>query len=304
MEMIVHRAGAMTSVQDLGRPGHRAAGVPVSGAMDEIALRIANIVVGNPDDAAALECTLFGPLVSFTADAVVSICGAPVRDFTSGRPIRVPRRRKLDLRPIVAGCRAYLAVAGGIDVPQALGSRSTDLRGGIGGLAGRRLRDGDHLPIGGISRRSPSPGDWHAAPSALIDTATPVRVLPGEHFELLPETFLEGVFEVARDCDRVGIRLGATMPVDLPGALASRPVAPGTMQLPPSGGPIILGPDAGTIGGYASVAHVISADLPRVAQLRPGNRVRFALTDLAAAHAALVEQHRRLAILRAGVALR
>lgn len=302
MEMIVHRAGALTSVQDLGRPGRRADGVPVCGAMDQIALRTANMIVGNPQGAAALECTLVGPLVSFTSDAMVSVCGAEVRNLPSGRPIQVPRRQKLDLRSILTGCRAYLAVAGGIDVPTVLGSRSTDLRGGFGGMDGRRLRDADRMPIGMPAPHRPNPGNWHAR--SIITTGPALRILPGEHFELLPADFWSRAFEVARESDRVGVRLRAMLEVNGPGGLASRPMAPGTIQLPPSGGPIILGPDAGTIGGYASIAHVIASDLPRVAQLRPGDQVRFALTNLASAHAELVEQHRRLAILRVGVALR
>ncbi|MEI7553455.1 MAG: KipI antagonist, partial [Verrucomicrobiota bacterium] len=146
MEITVKRGGLLTTVQDLGRRGHRSSGVPLSGAMDPFALRVANLLVGNAEDAAALECTLRGPELVFSADTVVAVTGAVFAGVPAWRPWVVRAGVPLKLGPVQRGCRGYLAVAGGIGVAPVLGSRSTYLRAGLGGFQGRALRDGDVLP--------------------------------------------------------------------------------------------------------------------------------------------------------------
>ena len=303
MEMIVHRAGAFTSVQDLGRRGFRAAGVPACGAMDEVAHRVANLLVGNAESAATIEATLSGPLVSFDHDCTVAACGATVSGVPGWQAIRLIRGRTLELGPIAAGCRVYLAVAGGFDVPEVLASRSTDARNGLGGLAGRRLIDGDRVPVAFPGGRTPPPLSRVAESIVPPYGAAPtLRVIPGEHAGLVDRTMFGATFTVQRDSDRVGIRLSpAPGAANTPGDLPSSVVFPGTIQLPPDARPIVLGPDAGTLGGYAVIAHVIAADLPVLAQLRPGHEMRLTPTTLAEAHRLLAERNRALAIFRAGL---
>lgn len=303
MGLSLPRSGMFTTVQDLGRPGHRASGVPLGGAMDPFALRVANLLVGNPESAAALELTLFGPDLAFDHDTLVALGGA---DFggpppwepvvvRAGEPLRLPRARRL--------CRGYLAVAGGIDVPPVLGSRSTCVRAGFGGHAGRVLRDGDELPVPVCSRRPV--GRWWLAPAALpaYSAAPEVRVVRGAQADEFGPQLAGAAFTVTPQSDRMGVRLsGAPLSRGGVGELPSATVVPGTIQVPPDGQPIVLMADAQTIGGYPQVAHVIGVDLPLVAQLRPGDRVRFREVSLAEAHALLRAAERNLATLRAGLA--
>lgn len=305
MKMTIHRAGPLSTVQDLGRGGHRAAGVPACGAADEVAIRLANLLVGNPETAAAIEATMGGPLVSFSEDCTIAACGATAAGLSSWRPIRVTREEQVDLRVFADGFRAYLAVAGGIDVPPVLGSRSTDLRNGFGGVEGRRLRDGDRLAI--VPAAGP-PAPPSARPSTDLippySAAAMLRVLRGRHAGLVESSFFSGCVEltVSPESDRVGIRLdGLAATGAIPGDLASRVTCAGTVQLPPDGRPIILGPDAGTIGGYAEIAHVVAVDLPLLAQLPPGGRLRFAETTLEDAHRSLRERERAIAVFRAAL---
>jgi antagonist of KipI len=296
--MTVQRAGALTTVQDLGRPGHRAAGVPVGGAVDSVSLRLANLVVGNDENAAGLECTLAGPSLSFSADAILAIGGAQVAGVQSLRPIRVRRSEMLSLVRIVSGCRAYIAIAGGgIDVPPVLGSRSTELRSGWGGFQGRSLRDGDIVKLMSIPFVDPA-SFTISAPPAREDT---LRIVRGEAWD---DEALAGQFIVTTQSDRMGVRLqGEAKRRRKHGGQQqfSAAVVPGAIQLPPDCNPIVLLADAQTIGGYPVVAHVIAADLLAAAQLRPGERVSFREVSLEGARAAWRGQQRWLAIVRQGI---
>lgn len=308
MDLIVHEASAPATVQDLGRPGARSSGVPTGGAMDAPALRVANLLVGNPESAAGLECAVAGPVVSFSATARVAVCGAEVRGVPGWRPIVLRKRERLDLRRFVAGYRAYLAVAGGLDVPAVLGSRSTDVRTGFGGYLGRALRAGDRVPVGASSPADGRPpGAWQVAhsirPRFSDDVTLRVILQPDAPADLLTGR----AFVVDPASDRMGVRL---RPDEGPsradrsthhardGDLPSRAVVPGTVQLPPDGRPIILAADAPTIGGYAVAGVVITVDQALVAQLRPGHRVRFEAVDLAEARRQLRRRERALAMLR------
>jgi biotin-dependent carboxylase-like uncharacterized protein len=305
----VVRPGALTTVQDFGRPGFGASGVPRGGAFDPWAARTANRLVGNPDDAALLELTLLGPTLELDGVAAIALVGDPlpieVDGLAVGRAEALPLkgRARVAIGRALSGVRAWLALAGGIDVPVVLGSRATDLAGGFGGHEGRALRSGDRLRLF-ASMEVPVErvlGDDLVAP----DDPTILRILPGPDLSLLVggmAALAEGDFRVDPRSDRRGVRLaegGLALAPHPP--LRSQGILPGAVQLPPAGEPILLGVDAPVTGGYPWVAQVIAADLGRLAHLAPGARVRFALSDLVAAERASAARERALA---AGVAAR
>lgn len=294
----VLQPGLFSTVQDLGRRGHRASGVPLSGAADSLSLRLANLLVGNPAGAAGLECTLLGPTLRCERDLTVAIMGATFPGLPSGRTVRLVAGSEIALGHATDGCRGFLAVAGGIDVPLVLGSRSTLVAAGLGGCAGRALRAGDRLAVG---EPAEPPAALEDVPPALRTVRRPgvLRMIPGKQIDLCGDAVWSRTFRASSRSDRMGLRLEGQ---PLPGAereagMASVAVAPGTVQLPPDGRPIILLADAQTIGGYPVIGQVIAADLPLAAQLRPGDEVRMrrvtadeareALRDLEAAVAAM-----------------
>jgi antagonist of KipI len=303
MEINVVRAGMLTTVQDLGRRGHRAAGVPLSGAMDRMALRIANLLVGNAENAAGLEFTLVGPELEFSGDAVIAVTGAAFGSAPGWRPLVMRAGQRLALGAARSGCRGYLAIAGGIDVPEELGSRSTYLRGGLGGFAGRALRDGDCLRAIAVAR---DVGDhWRIDERILpaYSAAPTVRVVRGVNTDEFGGLIFNTEFTVTPHSDRMGVRLGGPRLPRIGGGdeLVSSAVAPGTVQIPSDGRPIVLMSDAQTIGGYPQAAHVIDVDLPLIAQLRPGDNVRFREVSLMDAHQLIQARERTLGMLREGL---
>ena len=286
----VVKPGLFTTIQDLGRPGHRAAGVPLSGAADPVSLRLANRLVGNPATAAALEITLLGPDLRFEQDAVVALAGAvfPGMPAVAAMPVRAGET--LSLGHATAGCRGYLAVAGGIDVLEVLGSRSTFSPARLGGLRGLPLAAGDALPVGG-ARGVTSVTGAEGRPSLVRPSGAGItlRMIPGEHFASAGESLWSITHTTSSRSDRMGVRLDGP-PLgggDTAGSLPSVAVLPGTVQLPPDGKPIVLLCDAQTIGGYPVIGHVIAADLPLVAQLRPGDAVHWRESTIDDAHRAL-----------------
>jgi antagonist of KipI len=324
MSIRVESPGLLTTVQDLGRGGYQRYGVSVGGAMDGIALRMANALVGNHVGAAALEVTVLGPTLTFLDSSLFALVGGDLGAELNGervpslRPCVAARGATLAFRGARAGCRAYLAVAGGLDVPAVLGSRSTDLTAGIGGMQGRALARGDVLPIGTMSVEATSQLDrltredrrfahWAAArylqSSELADPV--VRVVAGPEFDWLTEgsrtLLFDSRFRIGMRSDRMGYRLeGARLDVETPGDMISSPVTLGTLQLPPSGEPIVLMADRQTVGGYPRIAHVAAADLSLLAQLAPGASLRFRRVDLADAQGLDRAQQRKLACLIAG----
>ena len=303
MEIIVARSGMLTTVQDLGRRGHRAIGVPLSGAMDSFALRVANLLVGNPEDAAALECALVGPELVFHSDTLIAVTGATFEGIENWRPMVIRGGQRLKLGPARSGCRGYVAVAGGIDVPVVLGSRSTYLRGSFGGFEGRALHDGDRLTVAATSRRVAEHWriDLRIVPAYSAEPT--VRVVRGAQADEFGRVLYGTEFKILPQSDRMGVRLGGPRLARIGGQedLVSSAVAPGTVQVPPDGQPIILMADAQTIGGYPKVAHVINVDLPLVAQLRPGDRLKFAEITLAEAQDLAREREHVLAMLHEGL---
>jgi antagonist of KipI len=319
MEMTVMRPGMLTTVQDLGRPGHRSSGVPSGGAADSFSLRVANLLVGNPEDAAGLEFTLVGPVLRFPRDALIAIGGGGGA-LPRWQPLQVRAGEEIDFGALKNGCRQYLAIAGGIAVPPVLGSRSTYLPAGFGGVQGRALRAGDAVPIGdsraalkseaGVAKPKDASGSvlegphWHVDARFLPDYSgeATLRVIKGAQAAEFPP-FSETRFRVTPQADRMGLRLEGAGLARAPAAdLRSAPVTPGTVQVPPDGKPIILLADAQTIGGYPKLGHVISADLGRAAQLRPGDSVRLTEVSREEAQRGWLARERALGMLKEGLA--
>jgi KipI family sensor histidine kinase inhibitor len=299
----VLRPGALTTVQDRGRWGYQALGVPASGAMDTVSHRLANVVVGNGPEAATVEVTCLGPELLMEDDTLIGLAGADLGATLDGAPVdrhapvRCPAGSVLRFGERRSGARAYIGFGGGVRVAEVLGSRSTGVSAGLGGFGGRALRAGDRLPVGQAPRLRTRPvASW---PADFRRDAT-LRVLPGPqaaHFDQNALAALERVrFEVSPDADRTGYRLrgGPATPSTTGGAMISDAAFFGGIQIPPSGHPILLMADRPTTGGYPQIAIVITADLPRAAQLAPGDTVSFALCSRADAIAALVAQEGRM----------
>lgn len=290
------RAGPLATVQDLGRPGWRDRGLSLCGALDDFALQAGNLLVGNPADAAGLEFTLGPATLGFHAETCIAVTGTDADASLDGRPLRPWWRQRVRAGQVLKlaapreRMRSYVTVAGGIAVPPLLGSRSTDLKAGFGGLAGRALRDGDRLPSNPpatLPARAAGihPPDWDAT----------VRVLPGpEHDEFTAaarEAFWIADWTVTPQSNRMGYRLaGPALLRERGDELASHGVLPGVVQVPPSGQPIVLLADAQTTGGYPKIGVVIRADLWKLGQLRLGARLRFLPCTPEEARAALRAQ--------------
>jgi antagonist of KipI len=312
MEVTVSRPGLLSTIQDLGRPGLRQRGVTAGGAMDPLSLRLANLLVGNPPNSPAIEMTLRGAELQFDQPALVAICGGDFESHVDGvaisnaRPFGVKRGSTLTVTAARRGCRAYLAIAGGFIIESCLGGRGTDLRAGIGGVDGRALQSGDVLA--GREVKFPKvPDGWFLADDWRADLSGRValRALHGQHADEFTSTVFDHEFEISPQSDRMGLRLnGPTLSRATGDELLSTAVMPGTVQIPPDGHPIVLAADCQTIGGYPRGAHVITADLPTLGQLCPGDSVRFVEVDLVAARGALVEQELNLRLLRIGLASR
>jgi len=302
----VLQPGLLTTIQDEGRWGSQHLGVPVAGPMDLASHRLANAVLGNPPDAATLEATLIGPELRFEHDAWVAVTGADLQPSVDGRdaPLGVAVKCRADsvlrFNGRRFGARAYIAVEGGIAVPPVLGSRATHLFAALGGLDGRALRAGDRLPLGStINVGSPRQHDLSAAASAEAEGVAPyashaggarLRILPGpqiEHFEASAfEALQRDRYTISPQSDRMGYRLTGARVVAPPGEMISSAMCIGGLQVPPSGAPILLMADRQTTGGYPQLAVVMTADLPRAAQLAPGDWVEFRACSLAEAVAA------------------
>ncbi|MBU6198857.1 MAG: biotin-dependent carboxyltransferase family protein [Xanthomonadaceae bacterium] len=325
MKITVLAPGWQTSVQDGGRHGRAALGAGTSGAMDEVSRRLANILVGNVENAAALEITLRGPRLHFDADCVVALTGAALDGLPMWRPVAMRAGAEIALGTMAHGAYAYLAVAGGIDGAVLLGSRSTDIASGLGTplTAGNVLPVLDaapdqsrrlwrnlfahfaHPPMARSENRDVAPALWSLNPRPWfdLDPGNPIGVIEGAHFVQLADTaqrrLFDTAFRIGGDSSRMGLRLReARLDLREPLELVSAAAVPGTVQLPPSGDPIVLMAEAPTCGGYPRIGHVIAVDLPRLAQRRPGDGVRFAPVSLAEAQTRYLERERALTALK------
>ena len=304
--MTVHvlRPGLLTTVQDLGRPGHQHEGIPEGGAMDAVAARLGNLVIGNDDGAAVLEMTLLGPRLEFRRDTIAALTGATHdarldgRHVAAWRAFDIPAGATLDIAEARAGCRGYLAVAGGFEVPPVLGSRSTYIPASLGGHEGRALQAGDVLASGDPTTRLGA--GRTIAPSIRPEYGSTLRVIPSDSLE---EGGHHAIFDhelrVSGRSDRMGYRLegeGIDWPVF--GESQSAAVTMGTLQLPPGNSPILLMADRQTTGGYPVLGQVASVDLGSAAQLRPGDRIRLARISLDEAQRLYLHRERAIGALR------
>ena len=304
MALFVVKPGMLTTVQDAGRWGHQAQGVPVAGPMDPVAFRLANMIAGNPPDTALLEVTLLGPELVFDDERAIAVAGAEF-DITiddwdvpmyaraavpPGGRLRFGRRRR--------GARAYLAVQGGIAVPPVLGSQATHVISSMGGYDGRPLRAGDRIPVGdGAAPARPRPPLAPIVP--LPDGHGRLRVLPGPQQQLFAHGALDVLcsarYVIAQNSDRMGFRLEGPALTHSGGADIISDATPlGVLQVPASGQPILLMADRQTTGGYPKIATVISADLTIAGQLAPGDSISFAVCSPREALAALIAQEQAL----------
>lgn len=319
----VLKPGVATTVQDLGRPGYFHLGFPISGAMDRMALRAANLLVGNDEGAAGLEATFMGPELAFHRDSVVAVTGAelPVRLDGVEQPgwtaLAVRAGQVLSFGYLKAGARAYIAVAGGIDVPLVLGSRSTYLVGVMGGFEGRALKAGDRLRLG--SARAAGRGR-HLPPALRRTLGSPVelRVLPGIYWHRVTadagERFFADAWKVAPEADRMGYRFHGGQPMefvprrqpfgagDNPSNITDAIYAYGCIQIPGGLEPIVLHRDAVSAGGYFTLGVVISADMDLIGQMQPNTPTRFVKVDMAQALAARAARKALMQRIRAHLA--
>lgn len=307
----VIKPGMFTTVQDLGRFGSCAIGVPPSGAADPLSLIIGNRLLDNEDNAAALEATLVGPSVTLERSAWICLTGADCPDacimnggvrrpLTAGVPTHIDAGEQVSVGAMTELARAYLCISGGVDVPQVLRSRSTFAPAALGGLHGRALRAGDTLPLTGISRAARTVPDHVLSWLREQIARRRLRVVPSLHTDRFPAGALDRLastlFTVQTQSDRIGIRLaGHRVPLpDHSGLFDSEPTVTGGIQITGDAQPIILGVDRPTTGGYPLLACVIAADLPAAAMLRPRDGVRFEPTSMEAARRLAAEQRETL----------
>jgi biotin-dependent carboxylase-like uncharacterized protein len=281
--------GMLTTVQDLGRFGWAQFGVSASGAADAFALRAGNLLVGNTENAAALEMTLLGGAFEFEAGAVVALTGS---DFGAGlplwSPVDVKAGQTVHCGPSLGGARGYLCVRGGIGVPKVMGSASTHVVTGVGG---RALRKGDRLPIGNEAVRKPRGAAKDVPP---LPPGGALRVTDGPQAESFADELFRGLYIVSEESNRMGLRLRGPAIASHAGHMLTEGVPLGAVQVPPDGQPIILFVEHQTTGGYPKPANVISADFRRLGQLRPRDRVRFERVTIEQALRLLLQQEQWL----------
>lgn len=328
----VIRPGSMSSIQDLGRHGWRRFGVGVGGAMDCVALRTANLLVGNAPEAAGLEMTLIGPTLRFSANTVIALAGADLQPQVAGetvpnwRPVGVAEGTEIRFRGAVDGCRGYMAVAGGLVRTAGLGSLGSHCLDESGDYAGRPLRAGDRVWIRSAegaedhqqddrSLRAMQGKRWIAAPwfvrpiLEVRDNIPRIRVVRGRQFDwFTPESqehFLNEEFNVTSQSNRVGYRLaGPILKLLTSQQLLSEAVSAGAIQVPPAGHPMVLMADCPVTGGYPKIAHVVAVDLPTLAQLRPGSKLRFREIPIEEARHLYRTREQELTMLRTAIRIR
>ena len=294
--LLILDAGPLSTIQDLGRPGHLRVGIPESGPVDREAFLLANRLVSNPDGASGLECTLMGPRLEFMDERAIAVTGADMPLTLNGGSVpgwqafRVRAGDVLKLGSAKTGVRAYIAVSGGIDTPPALGSRSTYLRGQLGGLEGRALRKADRLPLGPSHSTRPRRARADRIPDYTGEAE--VRVVLGPQDDRFTDrgiaSFLESTYEMSPQSDRMGARLRGPWIEHTRGHdIISDGIALGGIQVVGDGQPIVLLVDRQSTGGYTKIATVCSFDIGRVGQLKPGQRISFRQITVDDAHAAL-----------------
>lgn len=305
MAIIITSPGLLTTIQDEGRFGYGQFGVTPSGPMDVESFQIANLLVGNPPGESALEATVLGPAFRVTEDTIIAITGADMSPALNGRPIpmnraiSVPAGSEVKLQAAKNGCRTYIAVHGGFDVPLIMGSRATSLQCHIGGLNGRKLEKEDVLPLRRVSDVPPNLSHRAVAHQIRRKRENIIRVLLGPQEDSFTQegldTFLGTPYTVSKEFDRMGCRLeGQPIRHKTDGNIISDGIVNGAIQVPTTGQPIIMLAERQATGGYTKIATVISADLPVIGQCCPGDRIRFQAVSIDEAHRLLRQQKARL----------
>lgn len=330
--MIILKPGLLTTVQDLGRYGFQKFGVITSGAMDPVAHRIANLLVGNEESSPTLEITMLGPAIQFQEDSLIAICGGNLAPEIDGNPVHLWRSIFIKKESILrfpqrkADCRAYLAVAGGFQIPKVMNSRSTYLRANLGGFKGRALQGNDQIPFGPLSKLSYEiltslekklthnkfvEATWTIAADLIPDYSEnpAIRVMKGRQFHLFTKESQDKLytepFVVSPQSDRMGFRLkGPTLALDQTEEMISEAVGFGTIQVPADGNPIVLLADRQTTGGYPKIAQIATVDLPLIAQTKPGDSLRFIDISHSYAQQILIKREMKLKELKHGIALK
>ena len=305
--------GMLTSVQDLGRRGYQRFGIPVSGAMDTPALRVANILVGNRESAAGLEATVMGPTLRFLVDTTIALAGADLGASLDGvsipvwQSIPVPAGSALSFQGPKDGIRGYIAVAGGIDVPVLMGSRSSYLKGAFGGFEGRALAAGDVLKTLPSRIATGKNLPFELTPAEYGHNHLLRVVLGPQDDVFLPEaieTFTSSEYDIGAQSDRMGYRLEGPSLKHTNGAdIISDATTLGSVQVPGDGNPIVLLADRGTTGGYTKIATVIGPDLSFLVQAMPGDKVRFSPVTFDEARSILLEQESFISDVKKAVGL-
>lgn len=323
MPINVITPGIATTIQDLGRPGYYHLGIPMGGAMDRLALRAANRLVGNEEGAAGLEAVFMGPELEFTENARVAVCGADLPPKIDGErreswtTLEIRKGQVLSFDFLEAGARAYIAIGGGIDTPVMLGSRSTYAIGALGGIDGRAIQAGDTLPLGtagsSVKAGTEVPGDLRRLPSNPAE----LRVLPGLYWHRITEAAQQGFFadtwKVANEADRMGYRFQGGSALEFvereppfgagadPSNITDACYPYGSVQVPSGTEPIVLHRDAVSGGGYFMIGTVISADMDLIGQLQPNTPTRFVAVDMEAALAARQERAKTMQGIREAI---
>ncbi len=306
MGIKVIKGGMLTTVQDLGRTGYRKDGIIVSGAMDSLALEIGNLLLGNEPGEAALECTLLGPKLLFQADHLIAITGGDLSPMLDGKPVKmwsplfITKGTVLSFGAAVKGCRSYLTVLGGFDLPKVLGSYATYLKAGFGGHQGRALKTDDELSFKKKYIPTGVSFNWSADLKLYPDLDDhQIRVIRGPEYELFDdhskEALFKDIFVITKEADRMGYRLeGPPLATTEPYEMLSSAVSFGTLQVTPNGSAILLMADHQTTGGYPRALQVIMVDLTKLAQMKSGQQIRFKAVTLAEARDAFRQRVKQL----------
>ncbi|WP_227939794.1 biotin-dependent carboxyltransferase family protein [Alkalihalobacillus deserti] len=331
MALTILKPGLLTTIQDLGRIGYQKHGIIISGAMDSVSLRLANLLVGNEEDEGVLELTLSGPTLRFEKDTLIAITGGDLsptinqKEIPLSKAVHVKKGSVLTFGPSKYGCRSYLACAGGFQITKVFGSMSTYLRASLGGFHGRALKQGDVIELRMPSQLSKNliqsipltegrafqASRWTMS-QALLPSSTQergVRLIKGPQFsdftKVSQEVLWSKAFKISPQSDRMGCRLeGEPLRLEKSMEVLSEPVTLGTIQVPPDGNPIILLADRQTIGGYPKVAQVAAVDLPIIAQAKPGDQLFFKEILLEEAEQLYLQREKDITHLKTGLYLK
>lgn len=328
MSLKIIKSGLLTTIQDEGRYGYQKTGVLVSGAADIYSMKLANLLVGNEENEGTLEITLLGPTIEFTSDTLIAVTGGDFSPIIDGmpvpymRPVAVKAGAILKFSSCKIGCRAYLAVSGGFDIPKVMGSKSTYLRAQIGGFEGRALMKGDILNTGSpnalgqqilldlLSRGAQSFAEakWHLGKGHLAtkELHKPIRVTPGLHYKYFNQQakydFFASDYTITKDSDRMGYRLvGQELATEYPLEIISEAATLGTIQVPSQGQPIILMADHQSVAGYPVIAQAAYVDIARIAQMKPNEHIHFKLISTEEAEQLFLEKEKYLQNIRIAI---